>query len=183
MNEASTTPAARRGHLRWYIGGLLFLSTVIHYIDRQTFSVLGPYLKEEFTWSNSDFALAIIAFRVAYSLGQSVSGPLLDRVGTRLGLTLTVAFYSVAAMSTSLATGLASFCGFRFLLGLGESANWPGATKAVAEWFPRRESGWAVALFDSGSSIGAAIAPVLVLTLFATLTAGGRSSSSPDRWD
>lgn len=168
MNGASTTPAARRGHLRWYIAGLLFLSTVINYLDRQTFSVLGPYLKEEFTWSNSDFALAIIAFRVAYSLGQSVSGPLLDRVGTRLGLTLTVAFYSVAAMTTSLATGLASFCGFRFLLGLGESANWPGATKAVAEWFPRRESGWAVALFDSGSSIGAAIAPVLVLTLFAT---------------
>ena len=168
MSDPSTTPAARRGHLRWYIAGLLFLSTVINYIDRQTFSVLGPYLKEEFTWSNSDFALAIIAFRVAYSLGQSVSGPLLDWVGTRMGLTLTVAFYSVAAMTTSLATGLASFCAFRFLLGLGESANWPGATKAVAEWFPRRESGWAVALFDSGSSIGAAIAPVLVLTLFAT---------------
>lgn len=168
MSDTSSTPAARRGHLRWYIAGLLFLSTVINYIDRQTFSVLGPYLKEEFTWSNSDFALAIIAFRVAYSLGQSVSGPLLDRVGTRLGLTLTVAFYSAAAMATSLATGLASFCGFRFLLGLGESANWPGATKAVSEWFPRRESGWAVALFDSGSSIGAAIAPVLVLTLFAT---------------
>jgi ACS family hexuronate transporter-like MFS transporter len=155
-----------RGRLRWYIAGLLFLSTVINYIDRQTFSVLGPFLKEEFRWSNSDFALAIIAFRIAYSLGQSGSGPLLDRLGTRRGLSLTVAFYSMAAMATSLATGLASFCGFRFLLGLGESANWPGATKAVAEWFPRRESGWAVALFDSGSSIGAAIAPVLVLTLY-----------------
>jgi MFS transporter, ACS family, hexuronate transporter len=158
----------RRGHLRWYIAGLLFLSTVINYIDRQTFSVLGPYLQSEFQWSNSDFALAIIAFRIAYSLGQSASGPFLDRVGTRAGLTAAVAFYSIAAMATSLATGLASFCGFRFLLGLGESANWPGATKAVSEWFPRRESGWAVALFDSGSSIGAALAPVLVLTLYAT---------------
>lgn len=166
-----TAPAAARGgrgHLRWYIGGILFLSTVINYIDRQTFSVLGPYLKEEFEWSNSDFALAIIAFRVAYSFGQSGSGPLLDKLGTRLGLTITVAFYSIAAMATSLATGLISFCVFRFLLGLGESANWPGATKAVSEWFPRRESGWAVALFDSGSSIGAAIAPVLVLWLYAT---------------
>jgi ACS family hexuronate transporter-like MFS transporter len=153
--------------VRWYIAGLLFLSTVINYIDRQTFSVLGPYLKTEFNWSNSDFALAIIAFRVAYSFGQAGSGPLLDRLGTRAGLTLTVAFYSVSAMATSLATGLASFCTFRFLLGLGESANWPGATKAVSEWFPRRESGWAVALFDSGSSVGAAIAPALVLGLYA----------------
>lgn len=153
-------------HLRWYIGGLLFLSTVVNYLDRQTLSVLGPYLKTEYTWSNTDFALIIISFRVAYSLGQTGSGPLLDRIGTRLGLTLSVTWYSVVAMATSLATGLKSFCAFRFLLGLGESANWPGATKAVSEWFPRRESGWAVALFDSGSSIGAAIAPLLVLTLF-----------------
>ena len=153
-------------HLRWYIGGLLFLSTVVNYLDRQTLSVLGPYLKTEYTWSNTDFALIIISFLVAYSLGQTGSGPLLDRIGTRLGLTLAVTWYSVVAMATSLATGLKSFCAFRFLLGLGESANWPGATKAVSEWFPRRESGWAVALFDSGSSVGAAIAPLLVLTLF-----------------
>src|SRR4029077_10419554 len=81
------------------------------------------------------------------------------------GLSISVAFYSVAAMLTSLAGGLASFAGFRFLLGAGEAANWPAATKAVSEWFPRRERGWAVALFDSGSSIGGAIAPALVLFL------------------
>jgi ACS family hexuronate transporter-like MFS transporter len=153
-------------HLRWYIGGLLFLSTVINYLDRQTLSVLAPHLKEEFRWSNSDFALVIISFRAAYSIGQSIAGPFLDRVGTRRGLTISVAFYSVVAMLTAFANGLWSFCAFRFLLGLGEAGNWPGATKAVSEWFPRRESGWAVALFDSGSSIGAAIAPILVLTLF-----------------
>jgi ACS family hexuronate transporter-like MFS transporter len=89
-------------------------------------------------------------------------------VGTRTGLSVTVAWYSIAAMLTSLAGGLRSFCVFRFLLGAGEAGNWPGATKAVAEWFPRRESGWAVALFDSGSSIGAAIAPLLVLGLLHT---------------
>lgn len=149
--------------LRWYIGGLLFLSTVINYIDRQTLSVLAPYVKQDYGWTNSDFALLIISFRVAYSIGQSLAGRFLDRVGTRRGLTVTVAFYSVAAMITSTAVGLRSFSLFRFLLGLGEAANWPGATKAVAEWFPRRESGWAVALFDSGSSIGAAVAPALVL--------------------
>jgi ACS family hexuronate transporter-like MFS transporter len=96
---------------------------------------------------------------------QTVSGRLIDRLGTRRGLTIAVAFYSVAAMLTSRATGLLSFCGFRFLLGAGEAANWPAATKAVSEWFPRRERGWAVALFDSGSSIGAAVAPALVLFL------------------
>ena len=153
-------------HLRWYIGGLLFLSTVINYIDRQTLSVLAPTLKTEFHWRNSDYALVVIAFRVAYSIGQTASGRWLDRVGTRTGLSLAVAFYSVSAMLGSLGNGLRSFMGVRFLLGLGESANWPGATKAVAEWFPRRDSGWAVALFDSGSSIGAALAPFIVLSVY-----------------
>jgi MFS transporter, ACS family, aldohexuronate transporter len=96
---------------------------------------------------------------------QTVSGRFIDRMGTRNGLSLAVLFYSVAAMLTSLANGLWSFCAFRFLLGAGEAANWPAATKAVAEWFPRRERGWAVALFDSGSSIGAAVAPALVFFL------------------
>jgi MFS transporter, ACS family, aldohexuronate transporter len=155
-------------HLRWYVGTLLFLSTVINYIDRQTLGVLAPILKTEFHWSNADFAWLVIAFRAAYAVGQTVSGRWLDRVGTRAGLTIAVAFYSVSAMLTSLATGFRSFAMFRFLLGLGESANWPGATKAVAEWFPRRESGWAVALFDSGSSIGAALAPFIVLWVYRT---------------
>ena len=161
---AVTRPPIRG--LRWYIGGLFFLSTVINYIDRQTLSVLAPYLKTQFTWTNADFALVVISFRVAYALGQTGSGQILDRVGTRRGLSLGVAFYSVAAMVTSFASGLRSFCFFRFLLGAGESANWPGATKGVSEWFPRRESGWAVALFDSGSSIGGAVAPLLVLWIF-----------------
>jgi MFS transporter, ACS family, aldohexuronate transporter len=155
-------------HLRWYIGGLLFLSTVVNYIDRQTFSVLGPYLKTEYQWSNSDFAWVLIAFRIAYTVGQTIAGRIVDRLGTRRGLSLAVLWYSVAAMLTSLAVGFRSFWGFRFALGLGEAANWPGATKAVSEWFPRRESGWAVALFDSGSSIGGALAPFIVLGLYHT---------------
>ena len=154
-----------RGHYRWWIGTLLFLSTVINYLDRQTLSVLGPSLKGEFGWTNQDFAWIVISFRAAYAVMQTVSGRLIDRLGTRRGLTIAVVFYSVAAMLTSRATGLLSFCGFRFLLGAGEAANWPAATKAVSEWFPRRERGWAVALFDSGSSIGAAVAPALVLFL------------------
>ena len=153
-------------NLRWYIGGLLFLSTVINYIDRQTLSVLAPYLKTEYQWTNTDFAWVLISFRVAYSVGQTLAGRIIDRLGTRDGLSLSVLWYSVAAMATSLAGGLRSFAGFRFALGLGEAGNWPGATKAVSEWFPRRESGWAVALFDSGSSIGGALAPWIVLTTY-----------------
>ena len=152
--------------MRWWIGGLLFASTVINYIDRQTFSVLGPYLKIEYHWKNEQFALIVIFFRIAYSVGQTISGRFIDRIGTRKGLTITVIWYSVAAMLTSFAVGLRSFAFFRFLLGAGESANWPAATKAVSEWFPKRERGWAVALFDSGSSIGGAIAPLLVIGLY-----------------
>src|SRR6266536_1245040 len=122
-------------NLRWWIGGLLFASTVINYIDRQTLSVLGPYLKTDYHWNNEQFALIVIAFRVSYSVGQTVSGRIIDRIGTRKGLTITVIWYSLAAM-------------------------------AVAEWFPKRERGWAVALFDSGSSIGGAIAPLLVIGLY-----------------
>lgn len=150
---------------RWQIAALLFASTTINYLDRQTLSVLAPSLKTEFHWSNTDFALIVMAFRASYAIGQTAAGRWLDRVGTRAGLTLTVAFYSVAAMATSFANGLASFAFFRFLLGAGESGNWPGAAKAVAEWFPRRERGLAVAVYDSGSAIGGAIAPLIVLAL------------------
>jgi ACS family hexuronate transporter-like MFS transporter len=150
---------------RWWIGALLLFSTIINYIDRQTVSVLAPILKAEHNWTNQDFAYVVIAFRVAYAIMQAVSGRIIDRLGTRRGLSLAVAWYSTVAMLTATARGLASFSAFRFMLGVGEAANWPAATKAVAEWFPRRERGWAVALFDSGSSVGAAIAPWLVLTL------------------
>jgi len=149
--------------LRWWIGGLLFASTVINYIDRQTLSLLAPYLKLEYHWTNSDYANLAIAFRVAYTIGQSAFGRLMDRVGTRRGLTITVIWYSVVSMCTSFARGLYSFSGFRFLLGAGESANWPAATKAVSEWFPKGERALATALFDSGSSIGGAIAPFIVV--------------------
>lgn len=152
--------------LRWWIAGILFASTVINYIDRQTLSVLAPYLKLEHHWTNSDYANIVITFRVAYSLGMALCGRLMDRLGTRRGLTITVAWYSLVSILTSLATGFRSFAGFRFLLGAGESANWPAATKAVSEWFPKRERGLATAFFDSGSSIGGAIAPFIVLWIY-----------------
>ncbi|MGA8618810.1 MAG: MFS transporter [Candidatus Sulfotelmatobacter sp.] len=152
--------------LRWWIGALLFASTLINYIDRQTLSLLAPYLKLEYHWTNSDYANIAIAFRVAYSIGQTAFGKFIDRVGTRRGLTLTVCWYSVVSMLTSLASGFYSFATFRFLLGAGESANWPAAIKAVSEWFPKRERALATAFFDSGSSIGGAVAPFIVLWIY-----------------
>jgi len=153
-------------HLRWWIGGLLFASTVINYLDRQTLSLLAPFLKVEHHWTNTDYADLLIGFRIAYSIGQTVFGRLMDRLGTRRGLSFTVLGYSIVSICTSMATGFRSFAAFRFLLGAGESGNWPAASKAVSEWFPKRERGLATALFDSGSSIGGAIAPFLVLWIY-----------------
>lgn len=153
---------------RWWIAALLLGSTIINYIDRQTLSVLAPYLKVEFRWSNSDFALVIISFRLAYTIFQLLAGRVLDVLGTERGLSLAVLWYSIAAMVSSFASGLRSFAACRFLLGAGEGGNWPGATKAVAEWFPESERALAVAIFDSGSAVGGAIAPVLVIWLYST---------------
>ena len=152
--------------LRWWIGGLLFASTVINYIDRQTLSLLAPYLKVDYHWTNTDYAAIAIAFRVAYTIGQTAFGRLMDRFGTRRGLTFTVIWYSTVSMLTSMAAGFYSFATFRFLLGAGESANWPAATKAVSEWFPKSERALATALFDSGSSIGGAVAPFIVWGIY-----------------
>jgi MFS transporter, ACS family, hexuronate transporter len=153
-------------HLRWWIAGLLFASTVINYIDRQTLSLLAPYLTDAYHWTHSDYANLLISFRVAYAIGQTVCGRFIDRVGTRRGLSLSVLWYSIVSMATSAVRGFYGFAVIRFLLGAGESANWPGATKAVSEWFPKRERGLATALFDSGSSIGGAIAPFLILPIY-----------------
>jgi MFS transporter, ACS family, aldohexuronate transporter len=161
----SPNPHPIRG-LRWWIGVILFLSTVINYIDRQTLSILAPFLKQDYHWSNVDYANIAIAFRVAYTVGQTLCGRLMDRIGTRRGLTISVTWYSIVSLMTSLANGFTSFAFFRFLLGAGESANWPGASKAVSEWFPKRERGLAAAFYDSGSSVGGAIAPFLILPVY-----------------
>jgi MFS transporter, ACS family, hexuronate transporter len=166
-NPRSSTQVVRTiPSLRWWIGAILFASTIINYIDRQTLSLLAPYLKHDFHWTNTDYANLAVTFRVAYAIGQTVNGRLMDRIGTKRGLTLTVLWYSIVSVLTPLARGFYSFMGFRFFLGLGESGNWPGATKAVSEWFPKHERGLATALFDSGSSIGGAVAPFIVLWLY-----------------
>lgn len=149
-------------HLRWWIVWALFGSTVINYLSRQTLSVLANTITQEFHLTNTDYSRIVSAFQIAYALMWLAGGVLIDVVGARLGLILAALWWSVASMLTGLANSIFSFGLFRFLLGVGEGCNWPAASKVVAEWFPARQRGLAVAIFDSGSSVGAILAPPLV---------------------
>ena len=139
-----------------------FWATVINYLDRQTLSVAAPVLREQFHMSNVEYSRVLFAFLLAYTILNGVSGPLIDRLGTRLGYSLCIAWWSVAAMLHAFATGAVSLGVFRFLLGMGEAGNWPAAVKLVAEWFPERERALASGIFNSGSAVGAILAPPLV---------------------
>jgi MFS transporter, ACS family, hexuronate transporter len=148
--------------LRWWIVWTLFLSTTINYINRQTFSVLAPVITREFHLNHTQLASILSAFQFSYAGMWLIGGVLLDVIGTRLGLALAVVWWSITSALTGLANSLSQFAAFRFLLGIGEGMNWPGASKAVAEWFPAKERSVAVAIFDSGSSVGGAIAAIAV---------------------
>ncbi len=150
------------GNKRWTVVVLLFFATTINYLDRQVIGFLKPTLELEFNWSESDYALIITTFSAAYAIGLLFFGHIIDRIGTKIGYTVSVVFWSLAAMAHSLASGTLSFGFMRALLGLGEAGNFPAAIKSVAEWFPRKERALATGLFNSGASIGAVLTPLLV---------------------
>lgn len=147
---------------RWWIVWTLFCSTAINYINRQTLSVLAPVITQEFHLSHAQLSNIFGAFQVAYAATWLLGGIFLDIVGTRIGLTLAVIWWSLASMATGLVNSPFSLAVLRFFLGIGEGVNWPGASKAVAEFFPAAERSVAVAIFDSGSSVGGAIAALSV---------------------
>jgi ACS family hexuronate transporter-like MFS transporter len=151
--------------LRWWIVGLVFLATLINYIDRLTLSVLGPVITEDLGLSNTEFGGIVTWFLLAYTISQGVSGKLYDRIGTRLGFMLSITVWSLAAMAHAFARGVVSLSACRFFLGLGEAGNWPGAAKAIAEWFPVRQRAFAMAIFNSGAALGSVIAPPLIVFL------------------
>ena len=144
---------------------LCFWATVINYLDRQTLSVAAPVLRDQFHMSNVEYSRVVFAFLLAYTIMNGVSGPLIDRLGTKLGYGLCVLWWSLAAAMHAFARGPVSLAGFRFLLGMGEAGNWPGAVKVVGEWFPERERALASGLFNSGSAVGAILAPPVVAYL------------------
>ena len=148
--------------LRWVMISLVFLATVVNYLDRQTLSVSAPVIIEQFHLSNVEYSRIVFAFMLAYTVMNGVSGPMVDRLGTKLGYAVCIAWWSIAAMLHSLARGAFSFGVFRFLLGMGEAGNWPAGVKVVAEWFPPKERALASGIFNSGSAIGAVVAPPLI---------------------
>jgi MFS transporter, ACS family, hexuronate transporter len=161
QTESSHKPRSS-GRVRWWIVWTLFFSTVTNYISRQTFSVLAPMISVQYHLSHTDLAKIFGAFQISYAVTWLLGGIFLDAVGTRLGLAIAVVFWSVVNILTGFATSVFGFASFRFLLGIGEGLNWPGASKTVAEWFPSQERSLAVAIFDSGSSVGGAVAALVV---------------------
>ncbi len=151
---------------RWRILALLFFATTINYIDRQVIGILAPYISEELGWSEVDYGYIVTAFQVAYGIGLVTMGRLLDKIGTRIGYSLSITVWSIAGMAHALARSVFGFGLARFTLGIGEAANFPAAVKTVAEWFPKKERAFATGWFNAGSTAGAITAP-LIVPLFA----------------
>jgi ACS family hexuronate transporter-like MFS transporter len=162
------------GSYRWWICALLFVATVVNYTDRQVLGILADTLQAEIGWSERDYGFVVAAFSTAYAIALLVWGTIIDRVGTRLGYSLAVTLWNLAAMAHALARTAFGFGVVRFGLGLSEAGNFPAAIKTVAEWFPRHERALAVGLFNAGSNVGAIVAPLLVPWL--TLTWGWQSA-------
>jgi ACS family hexuronate transporter-like MFS transporter len=159
---------------RAVIVALLFLATVISYIDRQVLSVNAPIIREELGLSNVDYSRIVFSFLLAYTFMLAGSGWLMDRWGTRRGFILSIIWWSVAGMLHATARGAAGFAVFRFLLGMGEAGSWPASTRAVTEWFPTRDRASAIGIFGSGTSVGAMVA--LPIVSFITLQWGWRAA-------
>jgi ACS family hexuronate transporter-like MFS transporter len=177
----TTASRGSGGNYRWVILALIFFATTVNYIDRQVIGILKPTLQHEFGWSEIDYADIVFAFQLAYAIGLLLAGRMMDRLGTRLGFSVAIVVWSVAAVAHAEATwfgpavgsvlsmfglafsaSVAGFIAARFLLGLGEAGNFPAAIKAVAEWFPKKERALATGIFNSGTNVGALIAPIVV---------------------
>ncbi|HKQ53634.1 MAG TPA: MFS transporter [Pyrinomonadaceae bacterium] len=154
--------AARVGRYRWVVCALLFFATTINYLDRQVLGILAPSLQKGLGWSEVEYGWITAAFTGAYALGLILAGRMMDRLGTRTGLSLAVICWSVAAMGHAPATTVFGFMVARAALGLSEAGNFPAAIKTVAEWFPKKERALAAGIFNSGSNVGAIVAPLAV---------------------
>jgi len=168
-------------HMRWYILALIFFATIINYLDRMTINIAAPVIGELYNLDNKTLALMFSAFLWAYTIGPTITGWLMDKVGSRRGYVLSMGVWSAAGILTAfaipigeglsrvipvtIASVVLGFIACRFVLGLGESANWPVAIKTISEWFPARERSFAVGWFNSGSSVGAVVAPGVVTFL------------------
>lgn len=154
--------SGRVGSYRWVICALLFAATTINYMDRQILGLLAPDLQRIIGWNEIEYGYIVTAFQAAYAIGLVLFGRFMDRYGTRIGYSVSVAWWSLAAMGHALASTVFGFGFARFMLGLSEAGNFPAAIKTVAEWFPKKERAFATGIFNAGSNVGAILAPLLV---------------------
>jgi len=167
-------PILRIGRYRWVICALLFAATAINYIDRQTIGVLKPTLQAELHWTESSYADIVFWFQCAYAIGYLGFGPIIDRIGARLGYALAFSVWTLAHIGHGFVHSITQFALMRFTLGLGESGSFPASLKSVSEWFPQKERALAVGVFNAGSNVGAIITPLVVPAI--TLAWGWRAA-------
>src|SRR6202789_3929861 len=165
-SESKASGAAQLAHhvgrFRWVICSVLLLGVMKNYMDRQVIGVLKTTLQHDLGWSEIDYGNLVFTFQAAYALGMVLVGRVVDRVGTRLGYALAMAFWSLASLAHGMASSFTSFLVVRFALGLGESAVFPASMKAIAEWFPNKERALATGIFNAGTNLGAIATPLLV---------------------
>ncbi|MGE5804773.1 MAG: MFS transporter [Ignavibacteria bacterium] len=164
LNTASTKEITKEtiGKYRWVICTLLFFATTINYVDRSIMGVLAPTLRDEIGWTDQEYGYISAAFTQAYAIGFIFAGWFIDKVGSRLGYSIYLSLWSIAAAAHALARSAFGFGLARFGLGIGESGNFPAAIKTVAEWFPKKERALAIGIFNAGSNVGAVLAPLVV---------------------
>ncbi|NCB08116.1 MAG: MFS transporter, partial [Bacteroidia bacterium] len=150
------------GKYRWTILSLVFFATTVNYLDRQVISLLKPFLEAEFHWTETDYANIVFVFQLCYAMGMLGVGYVIDKIGTKLGYALSLFVWSIASILHAVAKTTAGFALWRGLLGVSEAGNFPAAIKTVAEWFPKKERALATGIFNSGTNIGAILAPLVV---------------------
>ncbi|MCL6698600.1 MFS transporter [Sphingomonas sp. NSE70-1] len=166
QSEVAASPQV--GRFRWVIVALLFAATAINYVDRQMIGLLKPTLEQEFGWSETTYADIVFYFQLAYAIGYIVFGNVVDRIGARAGYAIAFLIWTTAHMLHGAARSAVQFAMVRFLLGIGESGNFPAGIKAVTEWFPKKERAFATGIFNAGANVGAVITPLIVPVLVLT---------------
>jgi ACS family hexuronate transporter-like MFS transporter len=174
VRAVSAATAERIGRYRWVICGLLFVATVINYVDRQMLGILKPTLSTEMSWSETDYANIVFWFQAAYALSYVFFGRFIDQIGARLGYAVAFLVWQVAHIAHAGAHGLVQFIAVRVALGIGEAGSFPAGLKAVTEWFPKRERAFATGIFNAGSNVGAIVTPLVVPVI--TLAWGWRAA-------
>lgn len=172
--SAAASPPLKVGRVRWIVVALLFAATAINYVDRQMIGLLKPTLEKEFGWHETTYADIVFYFQLAYAIGYVVFGNVVDRVGARFGYATAFLIWTAAHMLHGAVRSVLGFALVRFMLGIGESGNFPAGLKAVTDWFPKKERAFATGLFNAGANVGAIITPLIVPVL--TLTYGWRAA-------